>query len=437
MFVVVLVFQCVSKTTADLSPPFEPTEEGNIGYWEVGGSSVIYKDMIMLTPPIQYRKGFLWTKVEVPEFPWSISFKIEFGEGNGGGGFNFLIVNKYGTSGPICGGPSKFRGISFVGLIDHSTEQQTLQMSLIQSSGEKAYSLENFDHPDISIPFQDNTPILFTLNFNDKEVSVNIDGKQYFTQRLNVSLYEHYIGLTAACNKYYTQINLYEILFKIDDFSSRVLNFEEHQHTLGNHRNHGHVKHPHKSGFRNPIFNKTTSELQSFKRLNPSGVPNVTETPESTTDRVFDVVDEVNHASFDVASFSDLTEFVQENLLMYSQKWQKRTIKIVERVQSARDVAGAAMNSAQKMLDFFNSTLKEKFFKTYDQILNLKAIFEQMDEEGIDHENVISSIAKSADKSPAMKIVVFGSVVEMVLLFGFLVIMNVPSIRKRIIGYAY
>ncbi|KAH0791632.1 Legume-like lectin family protein [Histomonas meleagridis] len=424
----IFFFLSSSGNSENLSPPFEPTEQGDVGYWEVGGSTVIYPDKIMLIPPIQYRQGFLWAKFMSPRGPWSVSFQIDFGYGNDGGGFNFLINNKFGDYGPIFGGPSKFVGISFIGSLTTNQKTDFLNLRLIQSTGEKSYTVDNLPDPMVSIAIQKNNPLLIKLEIKNGNISAYIDSVQYISQPLQITPFDHFIGLTASSDTYFTEIYLHQISIEAQKLSM-------HNHTLGDHKNQRSIDHDRITSYRNPIFNNTVSELQKLHSINPKGLSDVTETTDASVDKVLNVIDEINEVTFDIPSFSELTGFVQDNLMTTVRRWQRRTLKIVERAQDARNVAGSAIESTEEVLDFFNYTLRSKVFKTNEQIMEFQELLVQLALDGIDEGDVMSKMADRVNKSSAIRIVVLGSIIELLLLAGFFAALNIPAIRRKLLSW--
>jgi hypothetical protein len=51
----------LSATKADLEPPFIADENGKIGSWELAGSAIREDNTLMIVPPIQFKRGAIWS----------------------------------------------------------------------------------------------------------------------------------------------------------------------------------------------------------------------------------------------------------------------------------------------------------------------------------------------------------------------------------------
>jgi hypothetical protein len=189
-----------------------------------------------------------------------------------------------------------------------------------------------------------------------------------------------------------------------------------------------HFQPPEHLPLRKPYFNFTLAEFEASQAA--SGVI----TSDATLDRLFAIIDEVNAASFEVASFSELNTFVNEKLVTYGEKWQRRTIKIVERVQQARNVAGAAWNYTQSMLKTFNATLKDSVLKTSEKIGDLRELLTEQSESGIDEGQGIRHIASEVNDSILLKVVRWGMGIEIVAFFCFIIVALIPAVRESLTG---
>jgi hypothetical protein len=88
------------------------------------------------------------------------------------------------------------------------------------------------------------------------------------------------------------------------------------------------------------------------------------------------VVEELTIASEGVASFKELNEFVRQTLIPCTQKWHRRTLKLVDHVKETRDVLGAAWNYSQAVMTALNSFVAYGSSKASFKLLNLGVIFQ-------------------------------------------------------------
>ena len=61
----------------------------------MGGAAMDTRETVMLVPPVQYHKGFLWSNFELPSGKWRMETDISIKEGTGGGGIGFWFTDKF------------------------------------------------------------------------------------------------------------------------------------------------------------------------------------------------------------------------------------------------------------------------------------------------------------------------------------------------------
>lgn len=421
-----LVIPSLALTTADLSPPFEADENGNVGNWEIGGSAAIFSDKIILVPPIQFRQGLAWTQVEIPSGAWDITYNMTLHEGNGGGGFAFWFTNKYGANGPIYGGPANFKGLCLIASIK---PDNALSLIMVQQNGKGMLSINELPHADKVVQYVTGKPFELKISFKGGMVKVFYNDKLVIQQELTVNLAKRYIGVTAGCRKHFTRIDMNDVYFGLEEQEE----IETHEQTIGDNKANAEIENTEIYELRNPVFNVTQKELEKFEDVNKDKLV-IENTTEASAITVLDVIDEINAASFDVASYSELNEFIQDNMLPYTQKWQRRTLKIVERVQKARDVAGVAMKSTQELLNLFNTTLIQKVFKTSDKIISLTEFMNDVASKGVDEDGEMEAMVNYAKSSKAIQIISICTILEMIILVAFLIITRFSFVKRRLMG---
>jgi hypothetical protein len=147
-----------------------------------------------------------------------------------------------------------------------------------------------------------------------------------------------------------------------------------------------------------------------------------------------DIIEEVHTANDDVASFADLTDWVNDKLLRYAQKWQSRTVKIVERVQKTRNVTGAAWAFTGRMITDFNASLKATVLKTQEKIADINEALSYFADMGIDEGGGLRERAAEVERSWLMRLVVYIAQIEFVVVLLFFVVVNIPLVKAKLIG---
>jgi len=425
-----LIFLSFSETTADLVPPFEIDSNGKIGFWEVGGSAIAYESFITLSTPTQFSKGCVWTNVAFPSINnWSVAFTLHIHQTTGGG-FGFFFSDRYAADGTLNGGPNVFKGAALLGnIINMEDNTFGLQLSFIFNKGTVKLSSKELPSPDYVLPFSRKSPISFELKFDNERIRVFATTRegsyQYlFDKRITVDLSKSFMGISAQSDRLISRIDLYSVHFQIPEQNSKP----NRQNSMGHSVPSSHYIPEAQTRLRNPAFNRTLVELIRYDESEG----NIR--TESSAINVLDVINEITTASNDVASFSDLNSFVRNNILNYSQKWQTRTIKLVERVNKARNVAWAAYNFTQDLVIAFNSTMKESLVKTNMKIIDLAELMMDVSEKGVDENNELGDLADDVNRNGIITWLLSAAVAEIIGVVLLVIFLNIPCINRKLIG---
>ncbi|KAH0785113.1 Legume-like lectin family protein [Histomonas meleagridis] len=420
----------LSKTSADLTPPFETNKDGNVGHWEFGGSAGVRDDVIMLVPPIQYNMGCAWTNVQIPSGVWSVTYKLRIYDGTGGGGgFGIWFVDTYGAHGKIHGGPQNFKGIGLSGsVITDARNSHSLKLSFLQNDGTETFDISNLPDPVI---YKFRRANVFTIKFKfvQKNLIISIsDSDEFvdiFKKEIAVPYENGYIGITANTDAHTCRIDLHSIEFNIDeenepdsdDFVSRKVHIDDN--------NNPNTYEPDFKGIlRNPIFNKTAQAIDIYFS------PNARKPTEATADQVLDIVGEMCFVSYFVSSFSELNDYIRGTLGPYTQKWHRRTVRMVENVKKARNVFELAFNSTDAMVKAMNSTLATNLVKTTLKVVDLVDLINDEAENEINEvNNEISQISESS----LVKSLGLIAIIELVLVSLFLILSRNSNFRAKVL----
>lgn len=423
----------IEDTTADLKPPYEITSMNTVGFWEFGGSSLVHEDIIMLVPPIQYHKGFLWTNVEIPQGKWGIRYNMRVSEGVGGG-FAIWFVDRYGADGELHGGPNSFLGIGiFATIKSYGAGRHNIYFNFIQSTDAQEYKYDNLPKPDAIEMFSDE-PFELEIKYDKNMITITYNKKQIISKKLDIDLSQLYTGITAATYRETSRIDVKSIEFILEEFSPIIdVNKVRNDVSMGQHHS-AYFKPEHQSLLRGDQFNITLEELSKYVATGGIDSASYT-TPKAEMFRVLDVIEELNAQAYQVASFSELNMFVKNNLLPYSEKWQKRTLKVIERVQEARNVAGAAYNFTTEIIKTFNSTLRQSVLKANMKIISLTEVLNENAELGIAEDEKFHEISKEVHNTKLYRILTYIALAEIVILALYVASLKIPFVHTYMLGY--
>lgn len=426
----------LSETSADLIPPFEIDSENKVGFWEFGGSSIVEQNNILLCPPVQYNKGYAWTNVEIPVGSWSVTYKLKISSGTGGGGFGLWFIDKFGATGPIHGGPSSFKGIALTGTV-HTEKAEEIHLNIHQNTGNTVVNKSL--SPDKIVTFDPTKPFTITLEFYDKQLQVyfsttdNSKGDLAIQTETKVNIHDNYIGITAQSDIYTSRFDLLSISFQLgidknDNAHSAESSKPKHREaTLGKDAPSGHYNPDSKEELRNPVLKIT---LQEYKDLHGIDNPTVV-SKDATADRLLTVVEEMSRASYDVSSFKELNSFIINQLMPYSQKWHTRTLKIVQHVQEARNVMGAAWNYTHLIISNMNSTIRMNSVKTTFKVIDLAELLTSEADSAFEGDDELTQ------SSFLVKTLVRCAVVEVVVLVIFFILVQNERFRAKVFHDTY
>ena len=408
------------RMNADLSPPFYPSDNGRIGYWEFSGAAQVNHNSIMLVPPIQFRKGGAWTNVEVPSGDWSINLQFQITSSDAGGGFGLWIIDKYGANGPLNGGPDHFCGLAILANVINSN---SIQLRVLQSSSPVVDQTSNLPDSVATVNFTENEPFTITAQFSGASLILLLRGAEVHRVSVQENLAKLFIGVTAATDQRVARFDLISASFDLDTggFAEELRKHEKQMQT-----NDAHYSPNRNLLLRQPAFNLTVTELQNRDFTRGTR-------PEATISHLFDIIEELGTAVNGVASYSELSAFIRETLVPYTEKWQRRTMRMVDRVREARDVAGAASNYTRDMVNAFKAELGAEAIRTTEKIYNLESILSDIARGGVDETGELGQLVLGVNKSRVMQFVFFVSAAEFVVLVCFLLFAHTPCAAKLLL----
>ena len=419
LLVALAILAFSGRTTADLVPPFESPDKHRIGYWEFSGAATIFPESIMLVPPIQFHKGSAWTNVEVPGGDWSLALALRVSASDAGGSVALWFVDTYGADGPINGGPNQFKGL---GILANVGFNGGLEIRVLQS-GSRDEDHANLPPPVATLEFADGRLFELKVEFSGTQLVLLIDNVEVHREVLLYNLAKRFIGITAATDRRVARVDLVGVKFDLDT-SGYVEELQNHQQVMKDIPSRYQPKET--TRLRQPSFNITIDELQAFEEQGRY-------VRESSSNRLLDVIEEVGNATQYVASYGELSAFIKETITPFSEKWQRRTMKMVERVRHARNVTGAAVNYTRDMINAFKTELGANAIRTTQKIFNLESILADVAEGGIDETGELKRMVNDVSNSKTMRTVVIVSLAELTGLIVFLIFVNIPAIKAKIL----
>ncbi|EAY17123.1 Legume-like lectin family protein [Trichomonas vaginalis G3] len=416
-----------SVTSSDLSPPYKQDNEGKINYWELRGGALLEDSSILLSPPIQYTRGGVWSVVEIPKDDFSITYDFKISEGTQGGGLGFWFISDYAAYGELFGGPDTFNGCALLAGIKklESSDRLELRLSYAENDGTKKVSAGDLAAADYVLQFDNRNHIILKIEFfqNELVISGTSDGKienivEFFRVQRRIDITENYFGVTSQSDIYTSRFDLYSVLFDLyekSDSHKRKASASEPNQQM-------HYTPSEMGRYRSPIFRITNEEAARKE----NGIQK-----DGSKDIIFDMIEELTAASQEVASFKDVNSIIRNKVSVYASKWQKRTVSMLERVQKSRNVTGATLEFTNQIMKSFSETLRHSSLKTMNRIIDLQQQLADEAEGGVDHYGELDAIKESATAS-ITKNLTYISIIEIVIVAIAFVLLQLPSFRKKL-----
>lgn len=364
-------------TIADLTPPFFQTEQKQVGVWDFGGVSTIYEDKIILAPPIQYHQGSAWSHMPIPSTNWSALFEFGIEDGTGGGAIGIWIINQFGINESITNKEPNITGIVVLAHIN----KDKIEIQLAQPE-----ITNNFTVPII------NSGVILYLSFSSGSVTIgDIDPEtkeinNQITCNLTTKLSDKYLGVTAQSDEYTSLITIRRITFDIGSFSGNEI------HNIANEiiSADPHVVPKILHRLRNPMFVSMRTELEEYEKNRG----NLNFYNSTTLNELLAAIDEIAEVNDDVATFNDLMDFVQNTITPFTQSWHKRTNKIVEYAEKAKEMTEEACKSVSLIANEFTSIKNQTLVKTELKLASIqRELLQSVINISVDNSTLVSSMA--------------------------------------------
>jgi hypothetical protein len=94
----------------------------------------------------------------------------------------------------------------------------------------------------------------------------------------------------------------------------------------------------------------------------------VSEPPETNFSHLMNVIDELNSAAYEVASYRELNRYLQHNLRPYTDKWQRRSLKVLFYSIFMSNSVTKLLKRNQNIFRAFNESVEAMTLRTRDNV---------------------------------------------------------------------
>jgi hypothetical protein len=363
----------------------------------------------MLTPPLQFHRGSAWTSVEIPD-NFGMAIELSIPEGTYGGGFAIWLIREFGATGTFFGGSPHFEGISVVGRVSQAESAGSIEFFVLEGRGDENFvEIVPTLEPSFWLNFSPDRSLSLELKIKEKLLFLSCDtglGQGYYNQELEVDITDHYLGITAQCDKQTSRFDILGVGFsvEVERFQRRVF--------LEPSSGRWFPEKPLK--IRNPKFLKLRELLKN--RTN------------SSADSLFELIDEFHNVLNDVATFSFVDRFVRTILDPYVDKWYRRSTKLTESIASALGVIASACNYTEALVGTFNSTLTDSSDRMTEKLISLAELV------GDDAQQAAGiRFAFEVESIDLKGVVAYAMAIELFMVLAFLTMMRSAKLREQVI----
>lgn len=122
--------------------PYLAQKDGQVPFWEYGGSAIASEEMIRITPSLKSKKGQAWTKYKTNFEWWEVELWLRVtGRGRlGADGIAFWFTDSKYPEGPVFGSADQWRGLGiFFDSFDNDAKGNNPFIMAMMNDGNKIY----------------------------------------------------------------------------------------------------------------------------------------------------------------------------------------------------------------------------------------------------------------------------------------------------------
>jgi hypothetical protein len=142
------------------------------------------------------------------------------------------------------------------------------------------------------------------------------------------------------------------------------------------------------------------------------------------TEEIWEVLNET-------ASFSFVNEFVRNSIVPYSEKWHRRTLKMVDDMRGLRNVMSSAWNFTRSMVNTFNETLVASMAKMSRKVDSLADLLDE--DFDADQEKRVFVIRLDVQPFDIKELFLYITILELFLVLIALLMMQHAKVRSKLI----
>lgn len=324
-------FFVLSQSNSPLNRLYITKNRHFSGDWEYGGESKLTNDEIYLIGKTPNTTGFVWSLNKTTHPRWSADASLSFADESKNSQFGLWLTTHFNVTGPIFGGPGIFYGVALLGLFNGSH----INIELIENDQK-----EHFNKTDFAPTFSQ-----YIVN---KTINIRIDKTN---QSLKIELIHDDNSTIIFNDKMRVKLDKgnFAITGQNDDIPSPII--------------------------LNSVFMNGEQSKEKIKDVNKS-----VETSEylkkyssPTIDNILNIFDYVNQKIYKVSDVDDLSSIILEAFLPFSDRWQRRSIKLQKSTSSLKSKIFQELNVTSHILTGFKDQLDQDFIDLKHEIQEVQS----------------------------------------------------------------
>ena len=336
-------------------------------YWDFSGSSLILKDKIQIVPAVQFKKGAIWSNLQMPKNAWSANFEFKYTKGNKGTHFAIWFIDKFNGEGYFIGGPTVFKGFSVICLYKQDFRHSFLEFYFVQNNGAKNFDLDKLNSPFMKLNYTQGATFYVEITVDGRSISISVNDKIYYNAMIPFDITKNFLGITATTTHYVASLELYSVKFNAlseNDLKKRKVSIIN--------KNDDSYKPEKITNYRNPKFDLINQEKLKMKENKDYY---------SDFDHLLQVIQELYDVASQTVSFTELNDYITQNIVPYTVKYQQRTLKISDIIRKSLNTVGMGMNYTSQVLISLNKSITENSDKMRTKSASLIQLFNEIDDE--------------------------------------------------------
>jgi hypothetical protein len=415
-----LLLTVASALPPALIPPFQTDIDGNVDDWIFSGFSLVKSHEIVLAPPLPGHRGGAWLSTPVINTAFTHEVALTLSCFSGGGSFAVWLAAHFGSDGEVCGGPRSFRGVAVLGkLVVDDNQSLYIQLSAVAGNNDDIAHIPT-THFAVFPVLQDEVNLTIRVASKDghkfvfaARISPKWAGKTEIAHSNPPSHF--FVGVTAQNLKFFTKTSLRSARF------SNSTTFNEGEAVYAQLNPDPHIDFPRDERLHSHRFDVVEKEIHRISD----------QIPESNFSQVLRVIDELNTAAYDVASFKELNRFLQYNLQPYAEKWQKRSLKVFLYTVFMSNSVARLLERNKALFRRFNTSAELVTSRSRQSMEDLgQVIRDAADQSNAEYEYFVEAMTTHV----VSKGLIIGGILEVVvviLLFVILEVKDRKTVRRR------